>query len=231
MNRRLLVALCVLVFSLAACAGDINLLDEDKLQDTSLLSGEPCEAPCWNDIIPGETSYRDAKFILESDGRFKIAEESEADDERPGRAFSFAEGEKPACCQLISGDGETVSSLMLQLAPTIAFGPVFDKYGEPDFIAGQEVSQEQAYVVMLYLDVPLIVYAHVEGGGKGSVSVSNEMIGAMYLSEAEAERAMTCARLFNWEGFQSFGTYAGVEDEDFDYLGSGVGDEELCPTN
>lgn len=231
MNRRLLLALLLLAMSLAACAGEIDLLDEKKLQDASLLSGEPCEAPCWNDIKPGETSYRDAKLILESDGRFKIAEESEADDERPGRAFSFGEGENPACCQLISGDGETVSSLMLQLAPTMTFGPVFDKYGEPDYIAGQEVSQEQAYVVTLYLDVPLIVYAHVEGGGQGSVSVSNKIIGAMYLSEAEMERAMTCARLFNWRGFQSFAAYAGAEDEDFDYLGSGVGDEDICPKN
>jgi len=98
MNRRFLFALLLFAAAaLSACAGEVNLLDETKLQDTSLLSGEPCEAPCWNGITPGETSYTDAWLLLESDERFYGSEEPKPDGEHPGSVFSVAEGEKQAC--------------------------------------------------------------------------------------------------------------------------------------
>jgi len=229
MNRCLCRALAILaVLALAACAPNVNLLDDAKLQDTSLLSGEPCEAPCWNGIKPGETSYRDAKLILEGDGRFKIAEESEAEGDNPGRVFSFAEGDNPSCCQVISRDGETISSFLLQVAPLMTFGSVYDKYGEPAYASGQQVSDEQAYVVLVYPDLPLVVYSFVDGGGQGEVSVHNKIIGVTYLADDEMQHLLTCAQLNYWKGFQSLDAYA--SGEEFDYVGSGVGDEAVCPT-
>ncbi len=228
MNRRLLYALLLFAaVALASCAGEINLLDETKLRDTSLLSGEPCGAPCWNGITPGETSYRDAKLILQSDGRFKIGEESEAEGDDPGRVFTFAEGENADCCQVISRDGETITSFMLQVAPVMTYGPVFDKYGEPRYVAGQQVSDEQAYAVFVYPDTPMVIYAYVAGGNQGAVSVDNKIIGVMHMAGAEMQELLTCARLNYWQGFVPLNTYAGTEE--FDYVGSGVGDEAICP--
>ena len=228
MNKGALYAmlLCA-VFALAACAGEVNLLDETKLQDTSLLSGEPCEAPCWNGITPGETSYRDAKLILESDRRFTIKDESEPEGDNPGRVFAFAEGDHDSCCQVISRDGEIISSFLLQLAPAMRFGPVFDKYGEPQYVAGQQVSAEQAYSVLVYPELPLVIYAFAGGDEQSMVSVENRIIGVMYLAEPEMQELLTCARLNLWKGFVSIAEYTGTDD--FDYVGSGVGDEEICP--
>lgn len=228
MKRRLLHALILFAaVALAACASEVNLLDETKLQDSSLLSGEPCEAPCWNGITPGETSYRDARLILESAGRFKISEESEPEGENPGRVFSFAEGENQPCCQVISRDGETISSFMLQLAPAMSYGPVFDKYGEPSYVLGQQVSEEQGYALFVYPETPMVIYAYVAGGAEGMVAVDNKIIGVMHLAAAEMQELLTCARLHLWQGFISLGTYA--EAEEFDYVGSGFGDEAVCP--
>ncbi|MCY3832333.1 MAG: hypothetical protein OXG85_04915 [Chloroflexi bacterium] len=229
MNRCLYCALAILAaLALVACAPNINLLDDAKLQDTSLLSGEPCEAPCWNGITPGETSYRDAKLIIDGDARFKIAEESEAEGDNPGRVFTFAEGENPGCCQVISRDGETISSFLLQVAPLMTYGPVYDKYGEPTYAGGHQVSDEQAYVVLVYPELPLVIYSFVEGGGQGEVSVHNKIIGVMYMADAEMEQLLTCAQLNYWKGFQPLSMY--VSGEEFDYVGSGVGDEAVCPT-
>ena len=230
MNRRLLYALALFsAVILAACAQNVNLLDETKLQDISLLSGEPCEAPCWNGIRPGETSYRDAKLILEGDGRFKITKESEAEGDNPGRTFTFAEGENQDCCQVISRDGETITSFLLQVAPRMTYGPVYDKYGEPKFIAGQQASDEQAYAVLVYPDVPLVIYSFVAGGSQGEVSVHNKIIGVMYLADDEMRELLTCAQLNYWKGFQALSSYSGTEE--FDYVGSGFGDENICPTS
>ena len=228
MNRRLLFALLLIAaVALSACAGEVNLLDDTKLKDTSLLSGEPCAAPCWNGITPGETSYRDARLILESDGRFKISEEAEPEGDNPGRVFSFAEGENQPCCQVISRDGETITSFLLQLAPAMTYGPVYDEYGEPSYVAGQEVSEEQAYAVFVYPETPMVIYSYVAGGGQGALSVDNKIIGVMYMTAAEMGELLTCARLHSWKGFVSLSTYADAENSD--YVGSGVGDETVCP--
>ena len=198
------------------------------LSDTSLISGEPCAAPCWNDIVPGETRYRDAKLIIESDVRYKISEEPEPEDGSPVRSFTFAEGENPACCQVVSRDGETVSSFLLQTAPLMTFGSVYDVYGEPDYVGGEQVDDEQGYVALIYTDVPLILYAYVAKPPTGAVSVSSQIIGTMYLGATEVEDLLACANLHTWIGFVDFTSY--VEGE-FDYVGDGVGNEELCPTS
>ena len=212
---------------MAACSPDINLLNEDMLSDTSLLTGDPCAPPCWNDIVPGETRYRDAKLIIESDSRFKMGEEPEAEEGSLARSFTFGEGDKPQCCQIISRDGETVSSFLLQTAPRMSFGSVFDEFGEPDYVAAEQVSDEQGYVALIYQELPLIIYAYVAKPSEGQVSVSNPIIGVMYLRAEEADELLVCASLKHWRGFTAFSAYQGDE---FDFVGEGVGDEELCPT-
>ncbi len=212
---------------LAACSPDINLLNDDMLSDTSLLTGDPCEAPCWNGIVPGETLYRDAKLIIESDERYALGDEPDPEEGSVVRRFAFSEGDSPACCQVLSRDGETVSSFLLQTAPVMNYGPVFDVYGEPDFAAGEQVSEEQGYVALIYSDVPLIVYAYIATPASGELSVSSPIIGAMYLVADEVDELMVCANLYHWRGFTSFSAYA---EGEFDYVGEGVGDDELCPT-
>ena len=227
MNRLLLPSLVLLALLLSACAGEVNLLDETKLRDTSLLTGDPCEAPCWLGITPGETSYRDAKLIVEGDSRFKIVEEPDPQEGSPARSFTFGEGENPGCCQLVSRDGEIVSSFLLQTAPVMAFGPVFDRYGEPTYAIGEQVNDEQGYVALIYNDLRLVIYAFVDRPAQGALSVGSQIIGTLYLAEAEQQQLLDCTQLHDWAGFVSFSEYSG---ENYDYVGVGVGDEAQCPT-
>ena len=228
MKRHLLILPVIFAaLFLAACAPEVNLLDETKLTDTSLLTDEPCEMPCWNDIIPGETSFRDAKLIIDGDERFKIVEEPDPKEDDPSRIFSFAQGENPACCQVSSRDGETVSLFLLQMAPELTYGRVFDRIGEPDYVTGQAVSDAQAYAALVYTDIPLVLYAYVAGALEGELSVSSEIIGAMYLAESEMLQLLDCTGLFDWQGFVPLSYYSG---EEYDYVGEGVGNEAICPT-
>ena len=227
MNRLFIPCLLLTALLLSACAGEVNLLDDTKLSDTSLLSGEPCEAPCWLGITPGETSYRDAKLIIEGDRRFKIVEEPDAQEGSPARSFTFAEGENPGCCQLVSRDGDIVSSFLLQTAPIMTFGPVFDRYGEPDYGIGEPVNDEQGYVALIYSERNLVVYAFVASPASGALSVSSQIIGTLYLADAEQQQLLDCTSLHDWAGFAPFSAYSG---EEYDYVGEGVGDEERCPT-
>lgn len=220
------LALCAILI-LAGCGGEVNLLDDSKLSDTSLLSGEPCAAPCWNGITPGETSFRDAKLIIESDTRYTIRDEQEADENSPARGFFFSEGDNPACCQILSRNGEIVNSFLLQTAPIMSYGDVYDTLGEPAYLAAEKVNDEQGYVALVHPDVPMLVYAFVDNPLTGDISVANKIIGLLYLDETEAKTMLNCAYLYVWRGFKPFSEYV---ENDIDFEGDGVGDEVQCPT-
>src|SRR5215203_1773334 len=75
MKRLLLLAVLLGCLCLAACTSAPKLLDEAYLKDTSLLNDTPCAAPCWLGIIPGQTSWRDMRTIIEDDGQFGTVDE------------------------------------------------------------------------------------------------------------------------------------------------------------
>ena len=56
----MLVALMVV-----ACTPAPDLRDESFLADDSLISGVPCEAPCWQNLIPGETVWGVSQSLIE----------------------------------------------------------------------------------------------------------------------------------------------------------------------
>ena len=226
MKRALLLILisCITVVSVA-CSPEVKLLDESKLKDLSLISGEPCEAPCWNGIVPGETSYSEAKTLMEDDWRYQNIEEAEQQEDSAARIFGFSPNEGQVCCQAFSRDGETVTSMLIQLAPDMSFGPVMDRFGEPVFVGGESPAPDQAYMALVYADVPMVVYAFVAGEAEGYLSTSSEIIGAMYMSDAEMDLLLACSSLYDWAGFLSFSSYI---DGNFDFVGADAENEEIC---
>lgn len=217
MNRILLCLFAITaVFVAAACAPTVNLLDETKLHDTSLLSGEPCSAPCWNGIVPGETSYRDAKILIEDDGRFSNVEEMESEEDSPARGFRFAPNESQACCQIVAREGEIVDSMLLQLAPRMALDQALEQYGEPKYLLGAESSDDQASVALIWPDVPMVVFAFVAGAAEGELSPTSEIFMLMYMTESEMRSLVDANRLYVWEGYLSYAAYM---DGNYDFVG------------
>ncbi|MCY4070215.1 MAG: hypothetical protein OXG60_02845 [Chloroflexi bacterium] len=225
--KRLLFALLLMLIAvaIAGCAPEVRLLDETRLKDLSLLSGEPCEAPCWNGIVPGETLYRDAKLLIEEDTRYKDVQEAERKEGSDARIFGFAPEEGDVCCQVFSRDGETVTSLLLQFAPDMSLGPVMDRYGEPVYVGGEAPAADQAYMALVYPEAPLVIYAFVAGAENGRLSTGSEILGAMYMSQDEMDLLLACSRLYFWEGFVGFKQ---TIDDNFDFIGEDVENEEIC---
>ena len=219
MNRALLLFLVCL--TAVACSPEIRLLDETK------LSGEPCEAPCWNEIIPGETAYVDAKTMIEDDWRYQNIEEAEQQEGNPARIFGFTPEEGQVCCQVFSRDGQTVTSMLLQLAPQVTLGPVMDAHGEPVYVGGDSPAADQAYMALVFEDVPMVVYAFVAGAESGILSSSSEIFGVMLMAQSEMDTLLSCSSLYDWAGFQSYSSYI---DENYDYVGEFADDEALCGT-
>jgi len=204
-NIRVLVLVLALA-TLAACAPPPNLRDNTLLQDTSLLTGEPCAAPCFRGITPGETSWQTALTILEDDGDFKNVNPVE-DENTDAIQAAWQQGDNQVCCQMATNDGETVSLIFLRTAPEMTLKELIDVHGEPTYIIGSEFTADQAIMSLVYPDVPMVVYVFVAGPEEGTLSDSSEIIGALYFTPEDMDLLIATQELHGWDGYKSYAEY------------------------
>lgn len=206
MNRRLLAtAVTALVFLVAACAPAPELRNENLLQDSSFLTGEPCGPPCWNGIIPGETSWNDALNIVEDDESLENLETRSSDDtDVIGAIWSPVDGD--SCCQMYTEDGETVDIVILQTTPANTLGEAIEQFGEPTYVIGETLNDDQGVFTLFYPDQQTLLYVFV-AGESGALSETSELIGFAYFSENRMELLTLTNDLHEWEGYQSYTAY------------------------
>lgn len=206
MNRHFLLLILLVAITIAACAPPPNLRDETLLNDTSLITGEPCAAPCFRGVVPGETRWRDAVVSIQDDPEFSNFQEQQAEDSDAVQA-AWQQGDNQICCQMASEDGEIVSLIFLRTAPTMNLGELTGAHGDPSYLIGSEFTEDQAIVSLVYPETPMVVYAFVGGAAEGELSETSEIIGVLYLVPSEMELLIQTQDLHEWEGYQSFAAY------------------------
>lgn len=213
--RLLLPGFAILALLLAACAPPPELRDENLLRDTSLVTNQPCAAPCWRGITPGETSWRDALTIVEDDVTIESQAPQTAEDS-PASAVEFQQRDGTAsCCQMFSEDGQTVSIIFLRTAPNVTVRDVITTHGEPGYAVGSPFSDDQAIVNLIYPDIPMVLYAFVPGTS-GALTASSEIVGVLYMQPSDMELLLVTSNLHVWEGLNTFEAYSGEEGAVFD---------------
>jgi hypothetical protein len=205
---KILPLLIVIMIVAAACAPAPVLRDDALLSDDSLISGEPCAAPCFRGIIPGETSWSDALTIINDDLQFKNVQTQGPEEDNPAIQISWQQGdEAPVCCQMVTQDGETVSLIFIRTAPEHDLGELIAAHGPPTYLAGQDFTEDQAIMSLVYPDTPMVIYAFVEGAETGALSESSEVIGALYFVKDDMDLLLQTTELHVWEGYQSYADY------------------------
>lgn len=184
-----------------------TLLNNALLQDDSLITGEPCEAPCWQNITPGETSFADARTTIE-----QLADTNIQDTDN---SFVFSLNTGSACCQIASQDLQTVSTILLRLAPTNTLGDLIDANGEPSFVTGEPFSESEHILTLVYPEINLIIFTVVDGAD-GQLTNDTPIITAVYMSDAVMEGFVANSPIDNWKGFLTYNDYM---DGEFDYNG------------
>lgn len=207
-----LLPILLVAFFVVACTPAPDLRDESFLDDTSLISGDPCEAPCWQNLIPGETVWGVAQDTIA--GNEDYVEIDSESNRRTGEAwieFAFRDGLK--CCRIYTADGETLSSILLLLSPQLTVSDVVDSFGEPIYMTAQAETSDQSYIALVYPETPIVVYAFAENITDSQITGENEVIGVVYMSAPEMENLLQTQNLYNWEGF---GELANIIDGEFD---------------
>jgi len=207
MKLRHLLIVIALAFIAASCSPPPELRNPAYLNDTSLISGEPCAAPCWRGITPGETSWSDARSILEDDST--ITDIQIQNEEETGEiAATFQRLDGIPCCLIYTEDGEQVDQMLFQLAPEITLGEVIETHGEPEFLSLSEVSADQAAAALYYPDIFTVVYAFLSGAETGALGESSEIFAMLYVRPVDMELVLQNSSLYNWTGYGTYQSYA-----------------------
>lgn len=204
--RLIFLILVAPVLLIAACAPPPELRNDALLKDQSLITGQPCGAPCFRGITPGETTWNDALTIVEDDPQFTNVQTQQAEDSDLVQA-AWQDGDGQLCCQMISEDGDTVSGIFLLTAPTMTVADVIRTHGEPAYLTGTEFTADQAVVNLFYPDTPMIVYAFIAGIENGALSPTSEIVGAVYLTSDQMDLFIQTLNLYRWDGYKAYSQY------------------------
>lgn len=211
MRVRFILLASLFTLIITACAPEVRILSDKLLQDTSVITDEPCAAPCWRGITPGETKWNDALAILEADETLTDLQiRTNSDTGQIGAAWSVANGDR--CCQMFTQDSETVDLIVLSTTPALTFGEIIDKYGEPEYIIGQSLASDQALASIYYLDVPMMIYLYSEGES-GTINEASPVVGFAYTTADLMQLVVDTSNLYHWAGF---GTFSDIVGGDYD---------------
>ncbi len=186
---------------------EATLLNQSFLVDDSLLNGEPCAAPCWHGITPGETSLADALEIVQQIDGMKVINSSDA-------AFVFASASGAPCCQISSQGGEHVATMLFQHAPNITVGDLIAAHGEPSFVTGQTFSASENVLMLYYPGKPMLLYAMV-AGMDGQLQESSPIVSVIYATDEVFAGAFAATPFDNWKGYLAYSEYM---DGEFDHM-------------
>ena len=111
--------------------------------DGGLISGQPCEAPCFFGIIPGETSQDKAVYLLEEQGFHQCSQDSENNIVCNERILIGLN----SSTSIVDGIGYVPDS-------TLSVEEIIAKYGNPDIITvtPSGIPEAPATTVLLFFD-------------------------------------------------------------------------------
>lgn len=194
------------VLDLLVNAEDINeyVIVPEPLLD-SLVSGEPCDAPCWNGITPGKTTYEEGKEIIEGIRQFVDVNEQRA-PEQDAVLLTWLTFDGYDCCQLYSETGELVDELFIINTSALPLGDVVETVGQPSNALALVTDDGDTIVNVFYTDLNVLLYVFVPESIE-ALSAESDVIGASYVSTERMEELMADLQPSEWEGLEALESY------------------------
>lgn len=128
MTRRFLYAL--MLCALTACGNPSSAIDY------SLLTGQPCAAPCWNGLIPGTTTDQETLNFLQQLSAFE-SRTLKTHQDKFGRISYTWRGGRNAVYRNARVDQGRLSLLALAPDFDLRLGAVTDRLGPPEFVKAE----------------------------------------------------------------------------------------------
>lgn len=196
--------LLVLVSLVAGCGTPPPLVSQKYLNDNSLISEQPCGAPCFQDITVGQTTFADALSKVRANTLFK---DVQSQDDPPQAAWATADGEP--CCQMTANkDTGLVDAILLRVAPVMTVADVIAKYGEPEYVSvlQQDYTPEEAAIGLVYPKQGNVLWV-MPGNAESTIDETDPVVIVLYLNPQEFDTLIETASLSAWEGYKALSEY------------------------
>lgn len=185
-----------------------TLLHPYALEGSSLISGEPCGPPCWQNMTPGVTTMEEARAAAEALGAtiYEIETETQA-------AFAFAFSDEGLCCFILPDeDGNLVDLIALLFSGKLTVGDIIAVYGDPSYVDGEALDDVGAALRLFYPQHNLTLYAVIDSADS-RLKETTPIYQTMYASEDLMADTIESTPLDNWKGYIKFSEYM---DGEFD---------------
>ena len=187
-------------FSSAQAQPTLPPLKSDKyVADTSVVSGDPCAAPCFDKITIGQTTVADAITILKADTRF-------ANVQTRGSQVAWTTAAGDPAGQLSANGAGVVDVIQMRIAPIVTLKQIIDKYGNPDYTLPQDYSPTEVAFGVIYEKLGLVMVAALDGQAD-SVKAENPIVLLEYFVPAELSQNIANTPLNGWQGYQPYSVY------------------------
>lgn len=200
----------MVVLDAVMAAEDVN---DVVLIQQSILKGlididVACEAPCWNGITPGQTTWDEGIEFIQNEALFTNVETAEdPDSSAKVIRWQVIGSQISSPNSLYTDDGEVVAQInLIDLSP-YSLGEVIDAQGEPTYAIGNVTQNSQVILNLFYPEKLMGVIVFVTSTEAGSLSETTQVIGAYFFSEESFADVTESGTLFEWEGYEAFEDY------------------------
>jgi hypothetical protein len=190
---------------LAACTPPPPLKSDKYLRDTSLITGQPCAAPCFQGITVGKTTFSDAETLLKGNPLFSNVQKQESSGRPPLATFNTKEGE--AVGQLTADEKGLVDALLVKLAPGVTTADLIKAMGEdPTYVTGIDYSQTEVALALIFPKKGLVAWV-APGDSTATLKESDPVVVVLYIAPDGFPKLLDTAELRGWAGYISYATY------------------------
>jgi hypothetical protein len=188
------------------------------------IKGNPCKAPCWEGIYPGQTSFRDALSILRADARFDGTKINISEDDNYD-LIEWEDAKNPFYADwviYIEKKKQTVAFIKFATDKHFVLGDVVSGYGNPsDVLATSGLETNKLYdyhydLVLIYLDDGFFIKAQRTNSPflpKISIDTNFRFVTIFHPDGKSMEIALeysfgkTAKYISSWKGFLDYTDY------------------------
>ena len=165
--------------------------------DTSLLSGEPCEPPCWQGLTPGQSTEEDVvefmratRFVdTRSVRRGSYTRLTRGGEEVAGVTIHWRSSGGLGPCNYFSIEEGVLKYITICPYPGVTLGRLIDRYGPPEkYIASRPISGRLYYDVTLFYPTHGFTVDLVRPYEDGTLQPENSVSDVWYFRAAPLER-------------------------------------------
>ena len=172
---------------------------------SDLVTESDCEAPCWREIVPGETLIADVADIIRADRQNIEIDVQDIEGGAQAVTWKTFNTELDDGNYIVGNPDGTVEAISLLDLSQITLGEVIEAQGEPDLALAVANNEDSALFYAIYEEKALLVLGLIitEDG----LTEDTSIVGAQYYAPSAMDELLSNADAPAWTGYDSLTDY------------------------